>query len=118
MIAYFAISADAEAAELVIISNHTSLPEGETALLACVGYGVPSVDVTWMLNGQAVLNSSLVSITEEDLVRGERTFRQSFLQICSVGMANAGVYTCVVSNGETSVNSTTQLTVTGKSTVF
>ena len=98
----------------MIISNHTSLSEGETALLACVGYGLPSVEITWMRGGQTISNSSLVSISEEDVVQGERLFKQSFLQICSVEMADAGAYTCVVSNGESSVNSSTQLSVTGK----
>ncbi len=100
--------------ELVIISNYTSLSEGETALLACVGYGLPSVEISWMRDGQTVMNSSLVSIAEEDVTQGERLFKQSFLQICSVEMADAGEYTCIVSNGEVSVNSSTQLTVTGK----
>ena len=103
-----------EIVELVIISNHTSLSVGETALLACVGYGLPSVEISWMRGGQTISNSSLISISEEDVVQGERLFKQSFLQICSVEMADAGAYTCVVSNGESLVNSSTQLSVIGK----
>ena len=101
-------------AEVVIISHDSSVAEGETGLLACVGEGFPAVDITWMHRGQIVTQSSLISITEEDAIEGERRFKQSFLQICSIGMADAGGYTCVVSNSEASANSSTQLTVTGK----
>ena len=105
---------DREVAELVIISNHTSLTERETALLACVGYGVPSVEITWVYNGQAIMNSSLVSISEEDVVYGERIFRQSFLQLCSVNLRDSGAYTCIVSNGRMTVNASSELSVSGK----
>ena len=33
--------------ELAIISNDTSVDAGETAVLICVGYGQPNVDITW-----------------------------------------------------------------------
>ena len=98
---------------MVILSDHSSVTKGETALLACVGQGFPLVEISWMRNGQRLVNSFLVTITEENVTHGERLFKQSFLQICSVEIADAGEYTCIVSNGEVSVNSSTQLTVTG-----
>ena len=94
---------------MVVISDHSSVSKGEAALLACVGQGFPTLSVIWMHNGQTIN-----SITEEDVTQGGRLFTQSFLQICSVEMADAGEYTCIVSNGEVSVNSSTQLTVTGE----
>jgi len=97
-----------------VISNDSSLVEGETALLACVGYGQPDVEITWVRDGETVMNSTLITIYEEDIVQGERLFKQSFLQLCSVDLVHSGGYTCVASNGERSVNSTVQLTVTGK----
>ena len=100
----------------MIISNYSSIEQGETALLACVGEGFPLLEISWMHNGQTVVNSSLVSITEEDMTQGERMFKQSFLQICSVTLRDAGDYICGVSNGENSVTSSTQLTVTGMET--
>ena len=103
------------ALELAIISNDTSVDAGETAVLICVGYGLPSVDITWSRDGQIVSNSSLVSIYEEDLAQGGRVFKQSFLQLCSLQMSDSGVYTCSVSNGLSSVNSTVELSVHGKS---
>jgi len=88
--------------------------EGETALLACVGYGQADVEITWIYDGVAVMNSTLITIFEEDIVQGGRQFKQSFLQLCSVEVSNSGGYTCVISDGETTANSTVELTVTGK----
>ena len=95
-----------------MISNDTTLRAGETALLACVGFGEPDVEISWSFNGAPVTNTSLITIYEEDVVQGERLFKQSFLQICSLAESDAGSYTCVVSDGFTTANSTTQLTVT------
>ena len=97
--------------ELVMISNDTSLFVGDAALLACVGFGVPDVEITWTLNGDTVMNSSLVTITEEEVTQGGRVFLQSFLELCSLAVSDSGVYTGSVSNGETMVNATTQLSV-------
>ena len=94
------------------------MPVGERALLTCVGSGLPSVEITWMHGGQTIMNSSLVFISEEDTIQGERLFKQSSLQIGTVGLVDAGSYTCVVSNGETSATSSTQLAVRGKYYVF
>ena len=84
-------------------------------MLICVGYGQPNVDITWSRDGQVISNSSLVSIYEEDLAQGGRVFKQSFLQLCSLQMSDSGVYTCSVSNGLSSVNSTVELSVVGTS---
>ena len=102
--------------EVVAISANTSVDAGGTAVLICVGYGQPNVDITWSRDGQIISNSSLVSIYEEDLAQGGRVFKQSFLQICSVGVAGSDIYTCTVSNGRDSVNSTVELSVTGEMT--
>ena len=99
---------------MVAISNDTSLLEGETALLACVGYSEDDVEVTWTRNGATVVNSSLISTYQEETVQGGRVFKQSFLQLCSVEVADSGAYTCVISNGQTSANSSVQLTVSGQ----
>ena len=101
-----------QASEVVVISNDAALREGETALLACVGFGEPEVEISWSFNGAPVVSTSLVTIGEEDVVQGERIFKQSFLQICSLAEANAGGYTCIASDGFTTDNATTQLTVT------
>ena len=101
--------------DLLVISNDTSALVGNSALLACVGIGVPSVEITWSLNGASITNSSIVTISEEEITRGETVFKQSFLELCSLSISNSGVYACSVSNGgQTMVNDTTQLYVTGK----
>ena len=101
------------AVEVAAISNDTSLNVGGTAVLICVGYGQPSVDITWTKDGQIISNSSLVSVYEEDLAQGGRVFKQSFLQLCSLKMENSGSYVCSVSNGLSTVNSSLELSVLG-----
>lgn len=85
--------------------------EGETAVLACAGYGEPSSDITWTRNGVEV--SPNITVTQDDVVFGTRAFSRSLLQLCSVEMEDSGAYTCVVGNGNVSVSRTVQLTVTG-----
>ena len=101
-----------QASEVVWISNDTTLRRGETALMACVGFGEPGVEISWSFNGALVVNTSLITIYEEMVVQGERIFKQSFLQICSLVEADTGGYTCIVSDGFTTANTSTQLTVT------
>ena len=100
--------------QLVVISNDVSLTAGDTALLTCVGYGQPDVQITWSRNGEGVMNNSLVTINEIDVTRGGRLYKQSFLDICSLEVSDSGNYTCTVSNGESATNATTQLLVSGK----
>jgi hypothetical protein len=97
---------------VVIISNDTSLGSGETASLACVGFGEPDVEIIWSFNGAPMFNTSLITIHEKDSVQGERFFRQSFLQICRLTESDAGEYTCIINDGFFTTNATTKLTVT------
>ncbi len=83
-------------------------------MLICVGFGQPRADITWSRDGQEISNRSLVTIYEEDLAQGGRVFKQSFLQLCSLRMSDSGVYTCSVSNGLSSVNSSVELSVSGR----
>ncbi len=71
------------------------------------------MEITWSLNGTSIMNSSIVTISEEEFTRGEMVFKQSFLELCSLSISDSGVYTCSVSNGLTMVNDTTQLSVVG-----
>ena len=94
-----------------MITYDAVLRTGEAALLACVGFGEPDVEISWSFNGAPVVNTSLITICEEDSLQGERIFKQSFLQIRSLGKADAGDYNCIVSDGFTTTNATTQITV-------
>ena len=100
--------------ELVVLSNDTSADEGETVSLTCVGYGLPGVEIRWVLDGETLTNISNTLIYEREVVEGNMTFFQSVLQLCSVELTDAGSYFCVVSNGIMSTNSSVQLSVTGK----
>lgn len=98
--------------ELAGISRDTTLMEGETALLTCVGFGQHDIAITWMRNGAAVTNSSLISSYQQDLLVEGITFQQSTLQLCGALMSDSGAYTCVISNGLTTINSAVWLNVT------
>lgn len=99
------------------MSNHT-LTEGETALLSCVGYAFPDVEITWTYNDQTISNSSHVSVSAENIIREGRFLHQSLLQIQNVRIADTGAYTCTVGNGETSVSSSIQLSVSGRAVSY
>ena len=99
--------------EIVVISNDSSLDAGETAVMACVGFDGPGVEINWSFNGALVANTSLVTIMEEDIVDGGRSFIVSFLQICSLSASDAGGYTCIASSGQAAANATTQLYIQG-----
>ena len=99
--------------ELVVISNDTSVDEGEAVSLTCVGYGTPYIEIQWIRNGETLSNTSVISIHEEEIMLGNWIFTQSFLQLCSLALTDSGSYTCVVSNGIISVNSSVDLTITG-----
>lgn len=104
--------------EVGVITSDSTVGVGHTALLTCIVYGEPSLEMSWSFNGAVVMNSSLVTIYEEDIVKGGRVFRQSFLQICSLSASDDGDYTCIVNNGFISANATTQLDVDGKDIGF
>ena len=48
------------------------------------------------------------------IIQGSRPYKQSFLQRCSVTTSSAGSYTCSASNGQTTSNAITQLSVIGE----
>lgn len=107
------IPTDFGGVELRIISNDTSVVEGSTTFLTCVGSGQPDVEITWNNDGKIVINSSLITIYEEDINQGGTQFKLSILQLCSLEIVDSGGYTCIISNGRDSFNITAQLTVSG-----
>lgn len=94
---------------VVAISTDTALMEGETAILACVGYGQPSVAVTWTRNGMPVMNSSSLTAYEEVTTVATLPFTRSFLQFCSAQSEDSGVYTCTATSGRLTDSSTVQM---------
>ena len=95
---------------MVAISNDTFLADGESALFSCVGYGEPFATITWTrANGAVVGNSSRFSVFERISTQGGITFKQSYIQLCSVFVEDSDAYTCTVSNGAFSETVTVQL---------
>ena len=99
---------------MVLVSNDTTLTVGETAILACVSYSSGDEEITWSLNGQTVINSSLHTIYEEEVTQGGKVFKQSFLQLCGLTVSDAGGYTCLVREGQSTDNATITLNVSGE----
>lgn len=97
-----------------MVSNDTTVPFGETALLTCVGYAIPDVAIIWTHNGLTLENSTLVMIVESDILLAGALFRQSVLQICDVGLSESGTYTCIVTNNRIHIDAFIELTVIGK----
>lgn len=97
------------------ISDNVLVTQGQTSLFSCIGWGLPSVQITWAYNEQSVMNSTALSVFEQDVVQGGRSFRHSVLRVCSVGSEDAGTYMCIASSGANSANSSTQLAVLSKS---
>ena len=103
-----------DAVSLALISNNsTSLNYGQTAVLACVGFGHPNLYISWLLNGEAVNYSPLTRMDRVGLTMGGSTFI-SYLELCDATPSMAGgEYTCVVTNGKTIATSTTRLDISG-----
>lgn len=102
--------------EVVVISFDSLVSAGETTILVCVTYSEGDEQIAWSRNGVPITTSSLISISEEDATIGGRVFKQSFLELCSVSVSDAGGYTCTVSNGQNTDSATIQLDVSSKQT--
>ena len=92
--------------------------EGETAILTCIGYGLPDVTVTWSRYDQPLDNSSLVLILEDEFYQAGKLFIQSFLHICGARVTDFGPYTCTIDSGFVSLDISTELTVISKSMIM
>lgn len=97
-----------------MISNDTAVTFGGTALLTCIGYAIPMVEVSWMLDGRTITNSTAVTITEADVALSGALFKQSVLQICSISPTQSGTYTCAVTNTQIDIDAPIEVSVSGK----
>ena len=98
--------------EVVAVTSNASVEYGQTTVLVCVGYGEPSVSVSWWRGDSQITNTSRVFITEELMSQGGRLFQLSYLQICAVETSDDGIYSCTVNNGSASSSHDTVLSVT------
>ena len=99
---------------IAAISNVTTVNLGDTATLACLAFGEPDNRIIrWHFNGADLENITQSLIYNQRLTQGGRVYEQSLLQLCSVGLSDAGQYMCIASNGLSSAQATTQLIVQG-----
>ena len=67
-------------------------------VLACVGYGSPLVSsVTWSKDGVMLVNSTRITIFENQVSESGFTFVKSMLEICTT-QADSGQYSCSIEN--------------------
>ena len=100
-------------AQVVIAPQNTSVVAGNTIVMACVGSGSPTPSLNWSRNGMELTNDSRFTIYNELVTENGVTFIESILEICSIGEADAGEYTCAVANQAGADTVTVQVTVTG-----
>jgi hypothetical protein len=108
LILFNCISAEAT---VVISPVDYTIDESATMVAVCVGTGFPLPSISWSLDGSPLENNSRVSVYEELIVESGITFVQSFLEVCSVGFMDAGLYQCTVANRLVNASSNFTLTV-------
>ena len=86
-------------------------------LATCSGTGFPLPSIVWTHNGQLLKNNSRITIYENVAEEESRLISViSFLEVCSVRVADSGVYECIVANRLTDDSANFALTVRGKLT--
>ena len=101
--------------QVVISPRNSTVEAGSTTILTCVGFGNPTPYITWRRGTTELSNGSRTTIYEELVTENGVNFVQSILEICSVGEADDGQYSCTVSNalGNASVNFELSVTAVG-----
>ena len=84
--------------------NRTAVPLGNSPTLRCVGEGSSSPPpVVWVRNGEQVVASSRITITET-MPSGQQ--RSSELKITNFALSDAGVYQCIFTEGAEVITTT------------
>ena len=96
---------------MVIAPTNYTIDEMNTFVAVCVGTGFPQPTISWTQNGNQLENDSRITITEEVFEESGVTFVQSFLEVCSVSLMDAGLYQCTVSNRIVNASTYFSLTV-------
>ena len=96
--------------QIVISPENTSTVAGSTTVLACVGYGSPSV--TWSKDGAVLVNNSQIIILEDQVTSRGFTFTKSVLQLCDTQGMDSGQYSCSIESVDGTQSATFELSVT------
>ena len=104
---------------MVIAPNASiEVDAGTTVTYVCVGFGEDEPpNIIWEFGDQLLSNdtSSLVTIYESEVTENRLVFSQSILELCSVEVKNAGMYSCTANNSRGSNSSTFTLNVRPRS---
>ena len=93
-------------------STDEDLSENSSVFLSCVGFGLPSPEVTWSRNGLQLSEDTPSTVIHNDIIKRNilgAVFVRSTLEICNVQRELIGEYTCTASNDITSSNYTFSL---------
>lgn len=83
----------------LVSPSSTSVDEGEALQLFCIHSGsLPAADITWTLNGIAVMTSSRISVQSLELSGTDPPQTSSSLYISSVEPSDMGDYQCEAMN--------------------
>ena len=96
--------------QIVISPENTSTIAGSTTVLACVGYGSPSV--TWSKDGAVLVNNSQIIILEDQVTSRGFTFAKSVLQLCDPQDVDSGQYSCSIQSVDGIQSARFELSVT------
>ena len=111
-----------EPPQLVVTPNASiEVDAGTTVTYVCVGFGEDEPpNIIWEFGDQLLNNdtSSLVTIYESQVEENRLVFSQSILELCSVEVENAGMYSCTANNSRGSNSSTFTLNVRPRSKPF
>ena len=105
--------------ELVVVPNSTfEVDAGATVTYVCVGFSQDEPpNIFWQFGDEQLTNdsSSLVTVYENQVMENGLVFTESILELCSVEVENAGLYSCTANNTAGSSNSTFTLNVRPRS---
>ena len=103
---------------VVIYPRDTVVMTGNTALLACVAFGIPQSSITWSMGTASLSNSSQISIREQLLNQSGFIFVRSVLEICNTNAAHTGEYSCTADNGVGNHSISFQLSLQGRPLIY
>lgn len=100
---------------VVVYPEDTVVLAGDSILLTCIGYGIPTPLLHWQRDGVNIIeDDSKYFITETTVIVDNTVFVMSSLSLCNSSEVNSGEYSCTANN-EIRVPATENFTITIKS---